>query len=204
MKLALMLAAAALFAAPAFAAPAFAADEITECDRLAAHGSDPEHIAPAVSEDAMNKAAAQAACEAATQKDPNNRRLRYQLGRAYFYDGKFAQAMPHLEFAANAGSQQAQFVLGYIIDNGYGGVAKDPCKVEDLWVKSARQGRMAAQVSYPHHVVRGLFKGCTQQADIAEMEQFIAGAKPQASGYYEQMLVSMIAEEFAAFKAKQK
>lgn len=199
MKFGSMLAAAILMAAPAFAA-----EEITECDRLAAHGSDPEAIAPPVSEKAMNKAAAQAACEAATQKDPNNRRLRYQLGRAYFYDGKFKEAMPHLEFAAAAGSQQAQFVLGYIIDNGFGGVAKDPCRVEDLWVKSARQGRMAAQVSYPHHVVRGLFKGCTQQADIAEIEQFIAGAKPQADGYYENMLVAMVAEEFAAYKAKQK
>jgi len=182
--------------------PALAAEEVTECDRLASHGSDPDKIAPGVSESSMNKAAAQSACEAAVAKDPNNRRLRYQLGRAYFYDGNFVKAMPHLEFAANAGGQQAQFVLGYIIDGGQGGVKKEPCRVEDLWVKSARQGRFAAQTSYPHHIVRGLFKGCKQQANTAEMQGFLDGAKKQAGDYYQKLLVSMLMEEFAVYKTK--
>lgn len=185
-----------------WASPVFAVEEITECDKLASHGSDPDKIAPGVSESGMNKAAAQAACEAAVAKDPNNRRLRYQLGRAYFYDGNFVKALPHLEFAANAGGQQAQFVLGYIIDGGQGGVKKDPCKVEDLWVKSARQGRFASQTSYPHHVVRGMFKGCKQQADNAEMQGFLDAAKKQAGDYYQKLLVSMLMEEFTAYKAK--
>ena len=183
-------------------APAISAQEITECDRLASHGSDPDKIAPAVSESGMNKAAAQAACEAAVAKDPNNRRLSYQLGRAYFYDGKFDKALPYLEFAASAGGQQAQFVLGYIIDGGQGGVKKDPCKVEDLWVKSARQGRFAAQTTYPHHVVRGMFKGCRQQADNAEVQVFLDAAKKQAGDYYQKLLVSMLMEEFATYKTK--
>jgi tetratricopeptide (TPR) repeat protein len=195
----IVLAAATLLA---LSGAALSAEEVTECDRLAAHGSDPERIAPAVSESGMNKAAAQAACEAAAAEDPNNRRVRYQLGRAYFYDGKFDKAMPHLEFAAAAGSPQAQFVLGYIIDTAQGGVAKDPCKVEDLWVKSARQGRLAAQISYPHHVMRGLFKGCTQQAATDEIEGFLAAAKKQASDYYERLLVSIMLEELTAHKAK--
>jgi hypothetical protein len=181
---------------------AVAAEEITECDRLASHGSDPERVAPAVSESGMNKAAAQAACEAAVAKDPDNRRLRYQLGRAYFYDGKFDKGMPHLEFAAKAGSQQAQFVLGYIIDTAQGGQAKDPCRVEDLWAKSARQGRFAAQTSYPHHVMRGLFKGCTQQASVEEMQGFLDAAKKQADDYYQRLLVSMLQEELTAYQAK--
>jgi TPR repeat protein len=185
-----------------WAAPAGAADDITECDRLAAHPSDPDKRVPGVSQEAMNKAAAQAACEAAVAKDPNNRRLRYQLGRAYFYDGKFDKGIPHVEFAANAGSSQAQFVLGYIIDGGQGGVKKDPCKVEDLWVKSARQGRFAAQVSYPHHAMRGLFKGCKLQASTAEMGAFLDAAKKQGEDYYQRLLVSILQEEFAAYQAR--
>jgi hypothetical protein len=192
----------AMTAVALWTAPVLAAEEITECDRLASHGSDPDKIAPCVSESGMNKAAAQSACEAAVAKDPNNRRLRYQLGRAYFYDGNFTKGMPHLEFAANAGGQQAQFVLGYVIDTAQGGVKKDACRVEDLWVKSARQGRLAGQISYPHHVVRGLFKGCKQQANTAEMQGFVDGAKKQAGDYYEKLLVSMLTEEFAAYKAK--
>lgn len=182
--------------------PAVAAEEITECDRQAAHPSDPGKILPGLDDNEMNFAAAQAACEAAVQKDPNNQRLRYQLGRAYFYDKKFAQGLPHVQWAADQGYMQAQFVYGYIIDNGFGGVAKDSCKVEDYWVKSARQGRFASRVSYPHHVVRGLFKGCTQQANTDEMQGFLDAAAKQADGYYERLLVSMLQEEFAAFKAK--
>lgn len=198
MKAALLAAAAMLMATPVLAA-----EDITDCDRLAAHPSDPDKLVPGVSEAAMDKAAAQAACEAAVAKDPNNRRLRYQLGRAYFYDGKFDKGIPHVAFAADAGSSQAQFVMGYIVDGGQGGVKKDACRVEDLWVKSARQGRFAAEISYPHHAMRGLFKDCKMQAGTAEMEAFLAKAKTQAGGYYERLLVSMLLEEFAAYKAKQ-
>jgi len=81
-------------------------------------------------------------------------------------------------------------------------VKKEPCRVEDLWVKSARQGRFAAQTSYPHHIVRGLFKGCKQQANTAEMQGFLDGAKKQAGDYYQKLLVSMLMEEFAVYKTK--
>ena len=124
------------------------------------------------------------------------------MGRAYFYDKKFDKGMPHLEYAAKAGSQQAQFVLGYVIDTGQGGTTKDACKVEDLWFKSAKQGRFAAEVSYPHHVVRGMFKGCKQQASNEDMQGWIDAAKKQAADYYQKLLVSMIVEEFNAHKAK--
>ena len=36
--------------------------EVTECDRLASHGRDPGHVAPAVSSSGMDKPAAIAAC----------------------------------------------------------------------------------------------------------------------------------------------
>lgn len=181
---------------------ACAAETATLCDTLAAHPSDPDKIAPGLHEAEMDKPAAQAACEAAVAKDANNRRLRYQLGRAYFYDGKFDKAMPHLEFAADKGSSQAQFVLGYILDGGLGGQKKDACKVEDLWAKSARQGRFAAQTSYAHHVFRGLFKGCTQQAGTDEIGTFLMAAKKQADGYFQKLLVSMLTEEFTAYQTK--
>ncbi len=192
----------ALTALALWTTPSFAADQVTECDKLAAHPSDPDKISPGVHDNQMNYAAAQSACEAAVAKDPNNRRLRYQLGRAYFYDKKFDKGMPHLEYAANAGAQQAQFVLGYVIDTGQAGQAKDACKVEDLWFKSAQQGRFAAEVSYPHHIVRGMFKGCKQHASNEDMQRWIESAKKQATDYYQRLLVSMVTEEFTAYKAK--
>jgi len=177
------------------------AQQVTECDRLVSHPEDPDRVAPGI-DDVKDKVAAIAACEADVKKDPNNRRLRYQLGRVLFYDQQTAKAVPHLEFAANAGSQQAQFVYGYIIDEALQGLKREPCKTEDLWFKSAKQGRFAALVSYPHHVVNGKFEGCKLQASPADIDGFLAKAKTSAAGYYQQLLVKTLEADYARFKTK--
>lgn len=182
-----------------FASSAMAADAVTTCDTLASHPEDPDRIAPGVDE-VKDMPAAIAACEADVKKDPNNRRLRYQLARVLFYSQKTEAAIPHLEFAANAGAQQAQFVLGYIIDEALQGVKRDACKVEDLWFKSANQGRFAALVSYPHHVINAKFAGCKQQASVAQIDEYLAAAKKKADGYYQTLLVQTLTEDFARFK----
>ena len=46
--------------------------DVTECDRLASHGRDPGHVAPAVSSSGMDKPAAIAACQQAVAADPDN------------------------------------------------------------------------------------------------------------------------------------
>ncbi|MGB1875483.1 MAG: hypothetical protein ACPHGY_00980 [Rhodospirillaceae bacterium] len=175
-------------------------EAVTECDKLASHGSDPERVAPGVGQSSMRKAAAIAACLADTAMQPENRRLRYLLGRAYFYSGRAADAMPHLIFSAEAGHRQSQFVLGYIYDSGLQEVEQDKCKTESLWLRSARQGRFAALVSYPHHVVRGQFDGCEVQASIAEMAGFLETAKGMASDYYRRMWTADVTEDFNSYK----
>lgn len=171
-------------------------DYITECDMLVSHTEDPDRIAPGVSDVLL--VAGQAACEAAVAEDPENRRLRYQLARVLFYSGQTEASMPHLNFAADAGSIQAQFVLGYITDEALQGVKRDVCKVEDLWVRSARQGRFAARVSYPRHVANDKFKGCDVQASSSEIQSFIDAARDQADGYYQELLVEEVAATYAA------
>ncbi len=177
--------------------------QVTECDKLVSHPEDPDRVAPGV-HDVKDHAAAIAACEADLKKDPNNRRLRYQLGRVLFYDQQTAKAIPHLEYAATAGSQQAQFVLGYIIDEALQGLKREPCKIEDLWFKSANQGRFAAQVSYPHHVMNALFQGCKLQADSKAIDGYLEKAKAQADGYYQQLLVKTLTSDYARFKSATK
>lgn len=171
-------------------------DFITECDALVSHPEDPDRIAPGV-EDVL-LFAGKAACEAAVAEDPENRRLRYQLGRVLFYGGETKESLPHLEFAAEAGSKQAQFVLGYITDEALQGIKRDACKVEDLWVRSARQGRFAARVSYPRNVALGKFKGCKIQASPSEINSFLDAARDQADGYYQQILVEEVTATYAA------
>jgi len=182
----------------AFAAHPAAAegDFITECDMLVSHPEDPDRVAPGV--DDVLLFAGRAACEEAVSKDSENPRLRYQLGRVLFYSGDASQSLPHLEFAAASDHEQAQFVLGYITDEGFQGIKKDPCKVEDLWVRSARLGRFAARVSYPRHVAHGKFEGCAIQADADEIRGFLTAAKDQAAGYYQQLLVAEVMNTYEA------
>jgi TPR repeat protein len=171
---------------------------VTQCDVLASHGSDPERVSPGVSQSGMRKSAAIAACLAATDEQPNNRRLRYLLGRAYFYSGRPDDAMPHLIFSADAGHRQAQFVVGYIYDGGLQGITQDRCKAEELWLRSARQGRFAALVSYPHHVVRGMFDDCDVSATKEEMAGFLETAKGMASDYYRRTWTADVTADFEA------
>jgi hypothetical protein len=184
-----------------FTTPVAAADAITACDKLAGHPEDPDKVGPGVSKPDLAKAIE--VCTADLKTDPENRRLRYQLARVLFYSQRTEEAMPHLEFAANAGSQQAQFVLGYIIDEALQGVKRDVCKVEDMWYKSANQGRHAALVSYVHHVVNDQFKGCKVQASSAEIEAYLAKAQKDASGFYQTLLARTLTADYARFKQGQ-
>jgi len=172
------------------------AHELTECDRLVAHPLDPERITTGVPTSAVKHPEGIAACLAAVADDPDNPRLNYQLARVYYYDDQADKSMPYLEMAAAAGYRQAQFVLGFILSIT---PAEDEqanrCRIEDLWLRSARAGRLAALVSYPHHVVRGEFKGCKLQADKAEMLGFLERTKKRKLSYYQQVLVGDLIED---------
>ena len=182
-----------------WAAPPAEADEITECDRLVAHPLDPDRVSDGVSRSDVDVAAATAACEAAVTADPDNARLAYQLGRVYFYGGRVQDAAVQIERSAGQGYRQAQFVLGAIIGNRREGAPADVCRVEDLWFKSALQGRLAAQVSYVRHVTKGLFDGCTIQATGPQLTAFIADAQARVEDYYQRLLVADLTEDVAAY-----
>ena len=176
-----------------------AANEVTECDRLVAHPSDPDRVSDGISRPDVDVAAATAACEAAVAADPDNARLAYQLGRVYFYGGRVQDAAVQIERSAGQGYRQAQFVLGAIINNRREGAPADICRVEDLWFRSALQGRLAAQVSYVRHVTKGLFKGCTIQATGPQLTAFIADAQARVADYYQRLLVADLTEDVAAY-----
>jgi alpha-beta hydrolase superfamily lysophospholipase len=192
-----------------FAAKRPARATVTACDRLAAHPEDPDRVAPGVETRDVDLPGAIAACTADADKaapgSPDYARLQYQLGRAWFYNKQTQRALPFLERAAAAGSEQAQFVLGYVIDAGLQGVTANPCEVEDLWVRSARAGRLAAQVTYPHHVLRGRFAGCRIQATPEEMRGFLksAASRPD-NNYYQGLLISVLQGELEASPAAAK
>ncbi len=195
MKFKPLIAASAVF----IAAPAVAVEfedydfsrwsqEVTECDRLTAHGRDPGHVAPPVTREGMDKEAAIEACLAAVKADPENPRLNYQLGRAYGYSGRGEDAMPYRLKALEKDYPQSTFVIGYLHLNGWT-IEQDTCRALKLWMKSARNRRLAALVSLPRHYMRGDFDSCDVAIPDGDLRAYLEEAKKVSDDYYVGMLV---------------
>jgi hypothetical protein len=180
-------------------APQSAPVVVTECDRLAAHPSDPDRVSAGVPERAVDTAAAITACQAAVAADPTNGRLNYQLARALGYAGRGKEAAPYRDAAVQAEHPQALFVVGYIHLLGLNEAEKDACKAGDLIRRSALKGRHAGLVGFPHWALQGAFKGCAVRQDMAEMRGFLAQAKPMSRGdYYQTILIESLEARLAA------
>ncbi|MDX1516512.1 MAG: hypothetical protein R3288_06715 [Woeseiaceae bacterium] len=167
--------------------------EITECDRLAAHARDPGHIGTPVTSSTMDKDAAIAACHAAVAKDPDNPRLNYQLGRAYGYSGRGDEAMPYRLKALAADYPQSLFVIGYLHLLGQT-IEQDTCRAMELWMRGARYRRLAALVALPRHYLRGDFDECGVDLSDDDLRAYLKEAKQVSSDYY----VNMLADELLA------
>jgi hypothetical protein len=175
-----------------------AAESPTECDVLASNPEDPDRRAPPVSREKMDLPRAIAACEAQVKRDPKDLRALYQLARSLIYAGQTARGVPLMKQAADAGDRQAQFVYGLLIDRARPDAPRDICIAEAYWLKSARQGRQAARVTYVHHALRGQFEGCNVQASPAEMREFLAAARREIESYYEGVLIDDLSRSLAA------
>lgn len=168
--------------------------EVTLCDQLAAHPDDPEAVVAGVVREVMDKPAAITACKVSVEQEPDNPRLRYQLARAYGYSGQHALAMPHREAALRAGYPQSLFVMGYIRLTGWDGATPDPCYGGELILRSARVGRLAGLLGFPHYAGLGYFKDCAAgpQQNKSEMLGFLDSAALQTSDFYQQALIAQL------------
>jgi tetratricopeptide (TPR) repeat protein len=168
--------------------------EVTECDRLAAHDRDPGHVAPGVSSSGMDKEAAIAACHAAVAADPENPRLNYQLGRAYGYSDRGDEAMPYRLKALEKDYPQSLFVIGYLYSLGRT-IDQDICKTFELWQRGAKYRRLAALVALPRHYLRGDFEACGASIPPADLRAYLEEARKVSSDYYVGMLVDDLRAE---------
>ena len=168
--------------------------KVIECDRLASHGRDPGHVAPAVSSSGMDKPAAIAACQQAVAVDPDNPRLHYQLGRAYGYSGRGEEAMPYRLRALEADYPQSLFVIGYLYSVGRT-IEPDICKTHELWQRAARYRRLVALVALPRHSLRGDFEACGPAIPPQDLRAYLNEAKAQSSDYYARMPVGDVLVE---------
>lgn len=176
------------------------AQMVTDCDRLAAHPEDPDRITEGVPTSAVDQDTAIAACQADLEADPGNARLTYQLARVYFYNGRTADAVATMEKSAEGGHRQAQFVMGALISNKRPDTSGDMCEAELWWAKSAKAGRLAAQVSYVRHTTKGLFDGCTRHATLDEMTAFLDNVRNNGGGdYYLRLLIVDLTEDLTVY-----
>ncbi|WP_446831862.1 hypothetical protein [Candidatus Foliamicus sp.] len=169
--------------------------EVTQCDRLAAHADDPFAVSPGIAQSSMDFDGATAACEEAVAADPENPRLRYQLARVYGYSGQGKKAYPHREAAIAADYPQALFVNGYLHFLGINEAPQDVCRAAALMRRAAQYGRLAGQIGFTRYALDGEFDGCDTPIDPREMSGFLDAAADANSGYYLSMLIAMLRKE---------
>ena len=160
--------------------------EVTECDRLASHGRDPGHVAPAVSSSGMDKPAAIAACQQAVASEL------VVEPRVIGVGGE--EAMPYRLKALEADYPQSLFVIGYLYSIGRT-IEPDICKTYELWQRAARYRRLAALVALPRHSLRGDFEACGPAIPPEDLRAYLNEAKAQSRDYYVGMLVDDLLAE---------
>lgn len=172
----------------------------TECDRLAAHYDDPERVGEGVTRGGMDKPAAIEACRRAVAEDPGNPRLQYQLGRAYGYSGRHEEAIPHREAALRAGYPQSLFVMGYIRTTGWDGAPPDACYGGELILRSARTGRLAGLLGFPHYALLGYFDDCDAYPRYtdADLLALLDRAEAATRDFYKTALIAQLRRAIAA------
>lgn len=150
------------------------ASAITQCDREAGHGLDPDGVVAGVSRSGMDFDAAEKACRAAVADYPAHARSNYQLGRVLYYSGRGKESLPFLKVASDAGYPQAIFVLGFIMTIDGDNVPIDYCAAAELWEKSAALDHPWTGVYLPWEYLKGNFDDCgieLSDADIKRLEQ---------------------------------
>ena len=116
-----------------------------QCDRLAAHPSDKDRIASAVSYETLQGQVSDAiaACRRAVLENPGVSRFEFQLGRALDADGSYREAVKWYKPAAERGYTAAMYNLAVSYDEGEG-IAQDQGLANFWYRKAADNGRSSA------------------------------------------------------------
>ncbi len=138
-----------------------------------------------------------AACRRAVEREPETARFHYQLGRALVYQADRAGpdwnvGMPPLEKAAELEHRQAMFVLGLMHKR-----AGDVCASEPLTRGAAERGLKSARITYVNDYLSGALDACPPRVSLEDMQGFLAAARDQVSGYYENMLLDALERHLA-------
>jgi len=173
------------------AGPARADEKTDACDAAAAAQFDqdrPASVTP-VGLDKIDAAKAQSACEAAVAANPADRRLIYELGRAYLAAKDYPKALDLFKKASDLGSAMATSDLANMYIVGLG-TTKDLAKARALSEKAANAGNMDAafNLGVMYQKGHGGPKDFTKARDLFEKAAAAGVAKAYFRlGYLEEM-----------------
>ncbi len=112
------------------------------CDTVASHPDDtqkPKHIA-GIPDHQINLEKAIDFCIAALEKDKNNARINFQLGRALFLAQFYDEAEIYLKQAKNTGYNAANYYLAIMQLHGLGHINEDPNNALEMFQLAANNG----------------------------------------------------------------
>jgi tetratricopeptide (TPR) repeat protein len=172
---------------------------VTDCDRLAAHPSDTQKIAPGIHQADVDIPRARKACEAALKQYPNNGRLLYQYGRTFFYNNEKERGIEIFRQADATGYAQGQFVLGLILVQG-NGTEPDTCAGGTLWVKAARQRHLYSKIYLANNWLDNMFTDCKLTITEQELDGMVSAAEELADTQTQHDDVAMLRKNWEARK----
>lgn len=195
---------ALLLMAAVIAAPARA--EVTDCDRLASHPSDPDKVLPGFERKDIDLPKAEAVCRAVLAEDERRARAHYLLGRVLFYQKKTAAAVLELERAAALGYRQAIFVLGFVYFEGTQ-APRNECRAAQLWQQSIALEHPWTGFYLSDGYLEGRFKACGLKLSDGDLERYYQIAASQipyaeSAGRLESLSRKLQARRDAAAAAK--
>ena len=122
------------------------------CDRNAAAAWDPdaqaEHLAGVEFKEVQESVFAVESCDKAVKKDPQNRRLWFQLGRSFDGVRKFDNAKGAYDTAAKLGSSSALVNIGMLFAQGKIAAVADRPKARDYYRRAAVQANPEGMYQY--------------------------------------------------------
>lgn len=155
--------------------PILDAGQVHLCDTLSGHPQDPERVGSGVTDTAMKPAEAVSACRDAVKAAPNNRRFRFQLGRALLEAGNPSESVVHLKQAASLGSAAAHYYLAAAYAAGAPGAGQNKTVSEQHLAKANALGWGRAAPASP---------GSSRIQDVTFKEEEYEDAKLIRAIYY--------------------
>lgn len=147
--------------------------EITDCDRIASHPSDPDKVLPGFERKDIDLPKAEAVCRAVIAQDDRRARAHYLLGRVLYYQKKTPAAILELERAAALGYRQAIFVLGYVFYEGTQ-APRDDCRAAQLWQQSIALEHPWTGAYLVEGYLDGRFKACGLRLTDDDLQRYLA------------------------------